>query len=105
RTHSLIQQSAINNQQFQKLSLSPNLNSRDRPAAIAVCVEVTLPKFELFTLPLGLLKCGVLVALNASARNCKLVVEPSLNVRNRLRSRLATPGPRIVLRPTLPNRT
>ena len=65
----------------------------------------TFPKFELFTLPFGLAKCGVLLTLNASARNCSLTCRLIENVRKRLASIFTTPGPRIVLRPTLPNRT
>ena len=41
-----------------------------RPQGIALSKARILPKFELLTFPFGLAKCGVLVTLNASARNC-----------------------------------
>ena len=57
----------------------PNLESHTQAEAelpgrphgiIAACVSRILPKFELLTFPFGFAKCGVLVTLNASARNC-----------------------------------
>src|SRR5262249_808639 len=61
-------------------------------------------KLELLALPLGLAKCGVLVRLNDSARNCTFHLSVNRNVRNRLKSMFTTPGPRMVFRPTVPNR-
>jgi hypothetical protein len=66
---------------------------------------VILPKLELLALPFGFTKCGVLLKLKDSARNCNWNLSVSLKVRNKLKSVFTTPGPRMVLRPTLPNRT
>src|SRR5687768_4639864 len=52
----------------------------------------------------GLAKCGVLVRLKISSRNCSVRVAPSANCRNTLMSKLAYPGPRMLLNPAVPNR-
>src|SRR5439155_19017350 len=54
---------------------------------------------------LGLLKCGVLKKLNASARNCNSSPSVSLKCRNKPKSRFTTPGPRRRFRPEVPYRT
>src|SRR3954471_20856461 len=90
----------------QNPSRNPNRISRDRPTASAAdCVEVIFPKLELLALPFGFAKCGVLLRLNDSPRNCKFTLSVTLKVRNRLKSVFTTPGPRMVLRPIVPNRT
>ncbi len=48
---------------------SPRRNSLERPRASADCVDVIMPKLELFRFALGLLKWGVLLTLNDSPRN------------------------------------
>ena len=70
----------------QNVMRTPTRNCRDRPIASADCVASTRPKFALLTLPFGLAKCGVLVALNASRRNCSSEVL-ILKERNSPRSR------------------
>src|SRR5882672_10102754 len=64
----------------------PKRTSRERPIASAAdCVERIFPKFELLALPFGLAKCGVLLKLNDSARNCTFSFSVNLKVRKRLR--------------------
>src|SRR4051794_13470568 len=64
-----------------------------------------MPKLELLALAFGFAKCGVLLKLNDSARNCRLIFSVALKVRKRLKSAFTTPGPRMVFRPTVPKRT
>jgi hypothetical protein len=52
----------------------------------------------------GLAKCGVLLKLNASARNCSLQRSRMANSRNMPKSQLTTPGPRIELSAAVPKR-
>ena len=52
----------------------------------------------------GVPKCGVLVELNASARNWSCQRSVMRNWRKTPRSRLKTPGPRSELKPAVPNR-
>ena len=69
-------------------------------------VESTFPKFELLTLPFGLAKCGVLVTLNASARNCRWNVLRELERAEQAHVQVHDARVRAcVFRPTLPNRT
>jgi len=57
------------------------------------------------TLAFGLPKCGVLVTLNASARNCRPQRSDSRKLRNKATSALTNPGPRRMFLPEVPNRT
>src|SRR5215813_10916174 len=52
----------------------------------------------------GLLKCGVLVKLNDSARNWTLYLSLNLNSRKRPKSHWRTPGPRRIFQPAVPKR-
>ena len=65
---------------------------------------VTTRKFPPEAFAAGALKCGVLVRLNASARNSRLNRSPNLKPRYRLRSVLTAPGARRMFRPVLPKR-
>src|SRR5215471_17179656 len=52
----------------------------------------------------GFAKWGVLLKLNASARNCSFQRSRAANSRNRPKSQLATPGPRIEFSAAVPKR-
>src|SRR5207253_3479375 len=51
----------------------------------------------------GFAKCGVLVKLNASARNWMCKRSVTAKSRNNPKSQLKTPGPRRLLKPELPS--
>lgn len=57
--------------------------------------------FQLF----GRSKCGVLVMLKPSARNCSSVFSVIWNLRMTPRSRLNSPGPRSLFGPHMPKRS
>jgi hypothetical protein len=65
-------------------------------AALVICMKLPLLAF-----PEGLLKCGVLVELNASARNSTFSLSRGVKLRNSPKFRLTTPGPRRMVRPVL----
>src|SRR5438477_8324032 len=83
--------------QDQKANRKPNRNCRSSFLAL-----VMVRKSPLVMSPLGLLKCGELNRLAASARNCNSRRSVNLNVRNRLKSKFTEPGPSKLLRPTFP---
>src|SRR5881396_3093287 len=96
----------------QKLMRRPKRNCRS--SGLAPVIDMKSPEersdpsglkvmFDAFA-P-GLLKCGVLVMLAASARNSISVFSDNWNFRNRPASKLPKPGPRRVFRPLLPKRT
>jgi len=59
---------------------------------------------EAVTLEAGLLNCGVLVRLNASARKIMLYRSEIVKVRATLVLRLVSPGPRSECSPAVPKR-
>src|SRR5579863_7575475 len=64
-----------------------------------------IPNVEgLFTVVPGPFQVGELVKLNASARNCRLILSTGLKLLKSEKSRLCWPGPRTLgrKRPTLP---
>src|SRR5207245_4232192 len=87
--------------QPQKLRRSPK--RKFRSSARALVTDMKLPRLlivpsefnrMLDTFVDGLLKCGVLVKLNASVRNCRFNFSVSGNVRKIERSEFTTLGPR-----------
>src|SRR6266851_3027950 len=84
-----------------------------RPSGFVVVIW--LNPFKFFTEPSGfsckfdtfapgLLKCGVLLRLRASARSWSLNLSVTGKLRKRLISRLLLPGPRSRLKPEVPKR-
>src|SRR5215510_3896150 len=78
-----------------------NVSRKARRTTRPPCpAEVMVPKLEpVETLAAGLSKCGVLVALNASPRNCRSNRSVRRMLRKRLRSRLNVPGGELQNRP------
>ena len=71
------------------------------PVPVVDVINPKVPASEIFA-P-GLEKLGWFSAFKNSPRNCRRMRSVIAKERNRLMSRLTKPGPRSVLRPTLPN--
>src|SRR5918996_3839653 len=85
----------------QKLSRIPKRHWRDW---FGPYVDVIKPKVALLMSGCGFAKFAWFVALSASARNCNFTLSEKFSVRKMLKSVSKKPGPRSVLRPTVPNR-
>src|SRR5215475_4943792 len=81
---------------FQKCTLPANSKSLGFPALVIV------PKAAAPNEPFGSFKGGVLLTLNASARNSNLTRSDRRNVLPIIRSAFCMPGPRTGLRELLP---
>ena len=67
-------------------------------------LEITPNPLEAVTLDAGLLNCGVLVKLKASARKTMLNRSVRVKVRATLRLGFVSPGPRSECKPAVPKR-
>src|SRR5579864_2199084 len=89
---------------FQKLTFRPNWIWRPMAWEAEIFPKFGLPILRAGLLAAGRKNVGVLVRLNASARNCAFIFSRTRKFLNREKSKSVDPGPRPTRRAASPNR-